>query len=249
MTDAALPVGRFAEREFNAGRVFNSSFIIFARNILPFSLVTLVASLPNLLILWPRSAPVDPVVMAGRLLVGVALIMLLNAVTQSVVLYAAFDDMRGRPVNMIESIRIGLGRFFPVLGLAISIVVLLGLSAIALLVPALILMMVWAVAMPACVVERLGPIESMRRSGRLTKGHRWKIFGLWMASLIGGSIAQAILSNVSRAIGGQAAALVVLVAWGAVYGAFNAVLAIVIYHDLRVAKEGVDTNQIAAVFD
>jgi hypothetical protein len=31
--------------------------------------------------------------------------------------------------------------------------------------------------------------------------------------------------------------------------AFNAVLAVVIYRDLRVAKEGVDTDHIASVFD
>jgi hypothetical protein len=70
-----------------------------------------------------------------------------------------------------------------------------------------------------------------------------------MATLIGGLVARGIPGNVIRALGGQAAAIVVLVAWGAVYGAFNAVLAIVTCHDLRVAKEGVDPNQIAAVFD
>jgi hypothetical protein len=37
--------------------------------------------------------------------------------------------------------------------------------------------------------------------------------------------------------------------WSAVWKAFYAVPAVVIYHDLRVAKEGVDTEQIAAVFE
>jgi hypothetical protein len=37
--------------------------------------------------------------------------------------------------------------------------------------------------------------------------------------------------------------------WSAFVGAFSAILGVVIYHDLRVAKEGVDTDQIAAVFD
>jgi hypothetical protein len=31
--------------------------------------------------------------------------------------------------------------------------------------------------------------------------------------------------------------------------AFYAVLIVVTYHDLRVAKEGIDTDQIAAVFE
>jgi hypothetical protein len=34
-----------------------------------------------------------------------------------------------------------------------------------------------------------------------------------------------------------------------VVSAFTTLAAVVMYHDLRVAKEGVDTNRIAAVFD
>ena len=37
--------------------------------------------------------------------------------------------------------------------------------------------------------------------------------------------------------------------WNALYGAFDAILVVVTYHDLRVAKEGVDTDHIAAVFE
>jgi hypothetical protein len=34
-----------------------------------------------------------------------------------------------------------------------------------------------------------------------------------------------------------------------VWGAFNAIAVVVTYHDLRVAKEGANIEQIAAVFD
>jgi hypothetical protein len=34
-----------------------------------------------------------------------------------------------------------------------------------------------------------------------------------------------------------------------VWGAFNAIAVVVTYHDLRVAKEGTNIEQIAAVFD
>jgi hypothetical protein len=37
------------------------------------------------------------------------------------------------------------------------------------------------------------------------------------------------------------------VIWHALKDAFSAILGVVIYHDLRVAKEGADTDQIAAV--
>src|SRR5258708_17090641 len=61
------------------------------------------------------------------------------------------------------------------------------------IVPGLILYMMWSVATPACVVERLGPFRSMARSRALTKGHRWKIFGLLLLTLIPGVIIGAVI--------------------------------------------------------
>ncbi len=37
--------------------------------------------------------------------------------------------------------------------------------------------------------------------------------------------------------------------WNGIWGAFYAIAAVVSYHDLRVAKEGINIEQIAAVFD
>jgi hypothetical protein len=60
---------------------------------------------------------------------------------------------------------------------------------------------------------------------------------------------QSVLTGLSRLIGGPTLAWIVFLAWSAAFGAFYAIMVVVIYHDLRVAKEGVDTDQIAAVFD
>jgi hypothetical protein len=89
----------------------------------------------------------------------------------------------------------------------------------------------------------------MGRSAQLTKGHRWKIFGLWIAPIVAGAIVQSVLEGLSNYVGGTLLMLIVLLAWGALVSAFYAILVVVTYHDLRVAKEGVDTDQIAAVFD
>ncbi len=48
---------------------------------------------------------------------------------------------------------------------------------LALLVPGFILLIMWFVAIPVCVVEQRGSWASMQRSAELTKGHRWKISG------------------------------------------------------------------------
>ena len=42
----------------------------------------------------------------------------------------------------------------------------------------------WFVTLPACVLERTGPIRSLSRSAFLTKGHRWRVFGLILLVLL-----------------------------------------------------------------
>jgi hypothetical protein len=253
MTDRVLPPHSFAgvNSNFSAGHVVNQTFSVLSRNLPPFFLVSLVANLPNALTYAPRMGVVAP----GSASAGLVLMfggfgtMVLGTICQAALLYAAFDSMRGRPVDLAESLKVGLRRFFPVLGASICAVVLSALAFVALVIPGLIVVTMLFVTIPACVVEGLGPIKSMGRSARLTKGHRWKIFGLVFAMIIVGLIVQSILGGLGRAIGGPILGIIVLVLWGAVLSAFNAILAIVIYHDLRVAKEGVDTDQIAAVFD
>ena len=51
------------------------------------------------------------------------------------------------------------------------------------------------------------------------------------------------------AVGGTTLALIGSLIWNGVWGAFYAIAVVVTYHDLRVAKEGIDIEQIAAVFD
>jgi hypothetical protein len=123
------------------------------------------------------------------------------------------------------------------------------------------LYLVWFVATPACVVERLGVFRSLGRSAELTSGHYWSLFGMQLAILIPAIIIGSIASAVAPAIFGAAGAAalsasldttlgqIVSSVWSAIWTAFYAVLIAVTYHDLRVAKEGVDTEQIADVFE
>jgi hypothetical protein len=99
------------------------------------------------------------------------------------------------------------------------------------------------------VVEQLGPFASMERSAQLTNGHRWKIFGLLLLAVLAAIVSEAIDLTVEMVEGGELLASVGQVIWDAIWGAADAVLVIATYHDLRVAKEGADTEQIAAVFE
>jgi hypothetical protein len=263
MTDASLPAGRFTERDFRIGQVFSRAWSVFSGNFLKFMVVTGIASLPPLLISPPAPAtPENPFGSVGLTFFFILFLsIVLGTLSQAIVLYGAFQHMRGRPVSLADCLKIGLHRFFPIVGLALSVGVAVMLASMLLIFPGIMLYMMWFVATPVCVVERLGPFRSLRRSRQLTKGHRWKLFGLTLLILIPALIVGAILGVVMLAISGTGGFLSMTTAlatplgqlvnliWSAAWSAFYAVMVVVTYHDLRVAKEGIDTEQIAAVFE
>jgi MFS family permease len=241
---AAAPV---APGEFRIGRVLSESAAVLSRHFLMFFVVALVAALPRLLF---ETAGGDVAALtAGKVLIGIFLSIVLGTLAQAVLVYGAFQDMRGRPVNLADCLRVGLGRFFPIIGLAICMSIGIMIGFVLLVVPGIILAVMWFVATPACVVEQLGPMSAMGRSSELTKGHRWKIFGMLLLVVIGAGIVTAIIGAVLGLIGSSVLVALGTLAWNGAWGAFYAIFGVVTYHDLRVAKEGVDVHQIASVFD
>jgi hypothetical protein len=241
MTDAALlPASRFAESDFRVGTALWRTLSIFWRNFPAFFAVTAIAGLPPLLLANHSIAA------AGF---SPLLQLVLSTLSQAIVLYAAFQDMRGRPVNLRESAQVGLRRFFPIVGVTISMTLLSLLGLILLVVPGLIWLTKWLVAMPACVVESLGVSDSLKRSSELTMGHRWKLFGMLAVWFVLDAIVDDRIDTATAALATGLPAAAVHAIWSGIWGAFYAIFGVVAYHDLRVAKEGVDTEQIAAVFE
>src|SRR5258708_2659969 len=153
MTHASLPSGRFAGSDFRVGKVFSRAWSVFSRNFVTFMVVIGIANLPSLLIPQPSlDAPAGP---SGNLgltfFVVLFLIVVLSTLGQAMVLYGAFQDMRGRPFSLADCLKVGLRRFFPIIGLTISMVVALIFASILLVFPALMLAMMWFVATPVCV--------------------------------------------------------------------------------------------------
>jgi len=137
----------------------------------------------------------------------------------------------------------------------------LGLGGVLAIVVGLVLVTLWAVAGPVCLVEGKGPIASLGRSRHLTKGRRWKIFGLLLLVIIVlfavafiimlGALFSAMqtslgLSQPDAYIYSKTVVTVLLQGVGSV---FWYCLIANIYHDLRVAKEGITSKEITAVFD
>jgi hypothetical protein len=248
MANTSVSGPRATASDFSVGRVFDRTTSIYTRNFLMFSLVPMVAFLPTLLL--PVGAGGMPQDRSWIfMLLAVLLAVVLSLLSQAILVYASFQDMRGKPVDIGESINVALVRFLPILGLAILAGFCTMIGFILLVVPGFILLTMWFVAVPVCIVERAGPWDSMMRSGQLTKGHRWKIFGIiFLLYLISGVVGY-ILTSVIGSIAGSMVSLIIQIIWNGIWGAFFAVFVVVAYYELRSSKEGVDIEQIASVFD
>jgi hypothetical protein len=245
---AAAPV---AEGEFRIGRVFARAARLLSRNAPIYVAVSATAAVPSVLLAEAGGSFGGPSAYAAVawVVLTVALALALSTLSQAVVVHAAFQDMCGRPVRLFESLRAGSGRLPVIVGLALGMGFFVGIGLLLLIFPGVVLLIMWAVATPACVVERLGVRASMARSSDLTQGHRWQIFGMMVLVGFAESIAGAGVKAALGVAGSAGLVIAGTLLWNGLSGAFSAILAVATYHDLRVAKEGVDTGRIAAVFD
>jgi hypothetical protein len=250
MINTSVPVAGFIGGDFRVDRVFRQTSAVFSRNFPIFFAVTAVARVPDLLVskLGSPTAVTSSSGMLWRLL-DVFVFIVCSTLAEAVVLRAAFEDMRGRRAQLTKSIRAVLGSTVSVVGLAMFMAFGIMVGAFFLVVPALFLLTMWYVATPACVVERLTVSKSIDRSAQLTRGHRYKIFGMIMFLFIADAVGAGILDAVLRLGGSAVLTKTGVFIWNSAWAAFYAVFGVVTYHDLRVAKEGTDIHQIASVFD
>ncbi|MEJ2124458.1 MAG: hypothetical protein P8Y67_06735 [Alphaproteobacteria bacterium] len=246
MTEATSFSG---EQDFRIGKVFDRTFSILKHNAILFSLVTGAMWIPaEILSYWSEyqiSQNIDSYATVGIF----AFVVFVYPISIAILVYATFQAMLGKPVSLATSTKHGLNHLLQVIVISIltAIGVLGGMTL--LVVPGLMLMTMWYVAVPICIVEKCGAIDSLNRSSSLTKGYRWQVFAIAIIVLTIEIIIDGFVDTGMLEVGGDIAKHIALVIWNGVFQAFATVLTVVMYRDLRVAKEGLDTNRIASVFD
>jgi hypothetical protein len=245
-----------AAGHFRVGQTLSRAWNVFIANFPKMFLIalgfTIFFTLPSLMIRDLQAGqPQQAIPIAqlfGWIAFTVAVVILLYPLGQAAILYMAFQSLRGRLVSVIEALRKGLSRLWAIVGLTVLTVLGIWAGLLLLIVPGIMFAVRWSMALPACVVEGLGPLTSMKRSAELTKGHRWKLFGVFLLLMIVSWIVGWLIGFVLRPTD-LVIANIGSVIWSAAWTAFWYVVLVMIYHDLRVAKEGVDIERLAAVFD
>jgi hypothetical protein len=153
------------------------------------------------------------------------------------------------------SLRYGLSRLLPLMVAYIVLSIVLGVSALFLLLPAVFLGVKWSVTFAAIVAERAGPFRAMGRSWELTRGHWWRVFGtllvvvlislvLYLAVVAGLGGAIATSDDMSEFTYATLTTALTVILFAILYPLVASIIT-VIYYDLRVRNEGFDLQLLA----
>jgi hypothetical protein len=168
--------------------------------------------------------------------------LILGAVTRGGV-----SAVLGRPVDVEASYRYAFSRLGGLILLALLIALAVFVGFFVFIIGALIVAVFFAVAVPAFIIERLGATESMSRSWRLVSGHWWHTLGVFFVALIIAGVVNAILS----ALGGSNFFLywIFTAIAQSITAPFVALVAVILYIDLRARHEGLTSDQLGSQLD
>jgi hypothetical protein len=255
---------------FGIGRVITRTFGVTGQNFITFFLLALIARLPLLPLqlfevssahpgLTPQqamAAAFSPVsILIG--LVGVLLAVIMSFVLQAALVHGTIVSLNGRNASLPDCLGTGLRVFFPVVGISFLVACGVILGFLVFIVPGIMLLLRWVVAVPVRVAEGPGILSAMGRSAELTHGHRWAVFGtviVIVLILLGLDLLVLPLAAVARFLPATQVHTLLLVNMGlsTLVGALGSMIgaAVVasIYYELRTIKEGIGPKQLAAVF-
>jgi hypothetical protein len=247
-------------RPLSVGEILDTSFSLYRRHFGALATVSLICTgLPLVLRLFLEASGgfFDNIPLA--LLYLLSLVML-SLVATGATVFIVSESYLGRPLTAREALSRATPYMGRILVCSLLMTLLIGLGFLLFVIPGIVLGVGLALAIPAVVLEPgRGPSAALSRSWGLTRGSRWRIFGLGVTLLVllyvpvlaisgllaiflphGGSagfVAASVPTILALAIGGVVQLFI--------YPLFYCVLTVT-YYDLRVRKEGFDLELLAS---
>jgi hypothetical protein len=179
----------------------------------------------------------------GGLVVGLLSVLMWTILTGAITRAAAATFL-GRNLDLGESYRFGLSRFWSI----VLVGILTGLAVVAgfllLVIPGFIVLTRLTCTLPALVIEDRRGRSALKRSWNLVAGRGWPVFGTifvagLMTGLLGSVLTGPFEENLVLRIVAQSLSSVITMPYTALVG-------ILIYLDLRVRKERYGPDELEA---
>jgi len=177
-------------RPLTLGELLDRSFSLYRKN---FILFVGIMALPHLVLLAFQLAGVAIPFLRGTAgsianafwILATAVVTLgISAASQGATVIAVSHVHLDRPVTIMESFAGIKGRILYLALIMIGYGIGVGIGFILLIVPGIILGLMWALTIPVAVLEDKGLRDSVNRSAELTKGHRGRVFVVYLLFLV-----------------------------------------------------------------
>ena len=265
MTAAAIETGKL-----DIGRVIQGTFGVIGRNFVTFFLLAfLFSGLPTAILSYAQAGQATALstgnfnFSAGYISAigfGGLAALITASILQGSLIFATVQDLNGTRPSISECLATGLRAFLPLLGLSILLALAIVGGFILLVVPGVMMLCAWCVAVPALVADRTGVMGAFSRSAELTRGNRWRIFGLllivWVIALIIGGIIGGVAGAISLGATGldpvELMRSPVQIIGNTLINTLSAMItstgAAVLYVELRKAREGQGPQWLSEIF-
>src|SRR5262249_33101868 len=106
--------------------------------------------------------------------------IVVSATSQAATIIAVSQVHLGRPASVMDSFSRVKSKVLGVIGLSLLMGLAVGAACILLIVPGILLLVRWSLAVQSKVLEDLPATDAMSRSSQLSEGNRWRIFVIWL---------------------------------------------------------------------
>ncbi len=250
------------------GRVISQTFGVIGRNFVTFFLVAFVLSgVPTAVIGLLQASIIGDAATGGSFnpatvfysVMGVLAAVITASVLQGALVYGTVQDLNGMRPKIGECLATGLRAFLPLLAVSILFTLAVAGGSILLIVPGIMIACAWCVAVPCLVADRTSIGGAFRRSAELTRGNRWRIFGLFLVvllillvlSVIVGVLAMIPMMSGSvdpEAMAASPSMIVINTVSSTLSSMLGSAGAAVLYVELRRAREGAGPQWLSEIF-
>lgn len=189
--------------------------------------------------------------------------LVLSAASQAATVIAVSNVYLERPAGVRDSFSRIKGEILGVVGLSLLIAIAAVAGMLLLVVPGVLLLITWSLAVPSKVLENRGVLDSMSRSSDLAKGDWGRIFVVWLLFFILGIAVSMLLRWPVQLAAGvksifamqrtarvwQAALLASTFISQCLVGPLGTIAFSLLYYDERVRKEAFDLQLMMTSLD
>lgn len=180
--------------------------------------------------------------------------ILCSGLAQAALVRASGAFLQGRAAGIGECIAAGIPKALPAIGVIILFVLAFMLGFALFVIPGMMLMVRWAVVLPALVEDDTGVTEAFSRSSFLTKGARWQILGLmfvgliinWLIALV--AFVPGLMMGLNNVTSPSIAGVSLSMVSSTLSTALWSTILTSLYFTLRENREGPQTERLAEVF-